>query len=84
MIRSSESTRPETACTSTSSGARSPSFTRTRSARVVPSSALADAADVSTWSTLTPDQAARTRAFHSASPRAESGSIARCASAAGA
>ena len=39
-MRSSASTRPETAWTSTSSGARSPRPTRTRRARVVPSSAV--------------------------------------------
>ncbi len=44
---------------------------------------MAVVAEVSTWSTVTPCQAPRTLAFHAASARAASGSIARCACAAG-
>ena len=67
---SSTSTRPCTTCTSTSSGARSPSETNARSSSVLPSSGTSPTPPASTWSTRTADHAARTRDFHAASSRA--------------
>ena len=64
------STRPYTTWTSTSSGVSCPRETNARSSRVLPTSGASATPEASTWSTRTPDQAARTRVFHAASSRA--------------